>query len=299
MPRYKLTIAYDGTDFCGWQRQEPRESDAGNVPPQRIAGSFERDGEKRLQLRTVQHAVEQAVMQIVREHVTIKGSSRTDAGVHSKGQVAAFTCSGDEDGASADRSKGWPVSRGTDRLLRALNGRLPDDVLITGVEAVPAEFDPIRDTRSKGYSYTFHASRERALWDRRFVHQVWEPLDVAAMRAAAALLVGEHDFAAFAASGHGRLTTVRTIFACEVSTPAPDRVRIDVSGNGFLWNMVRIIAGTLADVGRGRIAPTDIPGIIAGAKREEAGPTMPPTGLCLEWIEFGRPGAGKFDEDGE
>ncbi len=288
MPRYKLTIAYDGTDFCGWQKQEP--SDGPGVPESMIVGRQDRADGARVQLRTVQHIVEQAVCEIVRERVTLKGSSRTDAGVHARGQVAAFSCSGDDPEphteAGSPRGAGWPLSRGTERLVRALNGRLPDDVLITEARAVPPTFDPTGDTVAKGYSYTIHASRERALWDRRYVHQVWEPLDVAAMNAAAAGLVGEHDFSAFAASGHGRLTTVRTIFSCGVSSPATDRVRIDVSGSGFLWNMVRIIAGTLVNVGRGRLSPDDIPAIIASRDRARAGPTLPPTGLCLEWIRY-------------
>lgn len=336
MPRYKLTIAYDGTDFCGWQKQEPVVFGDGKPlpwqapPADKIVGTVHHEGEEspRSQLRTVQHVVEQAVREVVRERVNLKGSSRTDSGVHARGQVASFYCQGDDVGGGEgnplkidaaptahtaqaastshasdtsstppdsplapappiNRGAGWPLSRGAERLMRALNGRLPDDCLIVSAEAVPDSFDPTRDTLSKGYSYTIHASRERALWDRRYVHQIWEPLDVLAMQQAAAFIVGEHDFASFAATGHGRLSTVRTVYTCEVTAVAPDRVRIDVSGNGFLWNMVRIIAGTLANVGKGRTKPGDIPGILAAANRRAAGPTLPPTGLCLEWIRFG------------
>jgi len=170
--------------------------------------------------------------------------------------------------------------------MRAPNGRPPDDCLIVNAEPVDDSFDPTRDTVSKGYSYTILASRERALWDRRYVHQIWEPIDIAAMQQAAAYLVGEHDFASFAATGHGRLSTVRTVFSCEVIPITQDRIRIEVSGNGFLWNMVRIIAGTLANVGKGRTKPGDIPAILAAGNRRAAGPTLPPTGLCLEWIFF-------------
>ncbi|HYE61765.1 MAG TPA: tRNA pseudouridine synthase A [Phycisphaerales bacterium] len=330
MPRYKLTIAYDGTDFCGWQKQEPF-ADALHANPQarphqagathatledrirrgtagelklEVQGSVHREGEDRprVQLRTVQHVVERAVREIVREPVILMGSSRTDAGVHAKGQVAAFSCSGDDDAGTeplgaksrvdddtpptSPRHSGWPLSRGTDRLLYALNGRLPPDALITSIEPVASHFDPIGDTRAKGYSYTIHASRTRPLWDRRYVAHVWETLDHARMHEAAKHLTGEHDFAAFAAAGHGRLTTVRTIYDCTVTRAAEDRIRIDVSGNGFLYNMVRIIAGTLADVGRGRLTPDDIPRIIASKDRRQAGSTMPPEGLCLEWIRY-------------
>ncbi len=293
MPRYKLTIAYDGTDFCGWQKQEPLAPPADSplpaVPAAMIAGTLHdaEAGADRLQLRTVQHVVERAVVQIVRERVVLHGASRTDSGVHALGQVAAFTCSGDDEGPEAPRGSGWPLSRGTERLRRALNGRLPEDVLVTAVEAVHAEFNPIRDATSKAYSYTLHVGHERPLWDRRFVHQVHDRLDLDAMRRAATLLIGTHDFAAFAAAGHGRQSTVRTIFGCDITPASPDRLRIDVSGNGFLWNMVRIIAGTLVEVGRGRMAAESIPGIIASGRRDRAGPTLPPTGLRLEWIRHG------------
>ena len=97
---------------------------------------------------------------------------------------------------------------------------------------------------------------------------------------------GEHDFAGFAAAGHGRLTTVRTVHRCEVAQTAPERVRIEISGNGFLWNMVRIIAGTLADVGRGRLSVQDVRDAVASGDRRKAGPTFPASGLCLEWVNY-------------
>jgi len=330
LPRYKLTIAYDGTDFCGWQKQEPfahalhanpgtledrvRRGTAGELKfePQ---GEVQREGEDRprVQLRTVQHAVERAVREIVREPVMLLGSSRTDAGVHAKGQVAAFSCTGDPTDAETThdagteesstksrvsepqppdpsttppRQGGWPLSRGTDRLLLAVNGRLPPDILVTAIDPVATDFDPIGDTKAKAYSYTIHAARTRPLWDRRYVAHVWETLDPARMHEAAKRIVGEHDFAAFATAGHGRLTTVRTVFDCSVTRTDEGRIRIDIAGSGFLYNMVRIIAGTLTDVGRGRLTPDDIPRIIASKDRREAGSTMPPEGLCLEWIRY-------------
>ncbi len=290
--------------------------------PELIVGTVPACGElpERYQLRTVQHVIESAVREVVREPVTIRGSSRTDSGVHARGQVASFACSAVEKDecnitvtpapAQTLRGAGWPLSRGPERLLRALNGRLPADVQVVAVEAVPLEFDPSSDTLSKAYSYTLHASRARPQWDRRFVHQVFEPLDVDAMQRAAEMLEGEHDFASFAATGHGRLTTVRTVFACGVSEvrgepvhgvpgqqggvqpiaqaglESAQRVRIDIVGSGFLWNMVRIIAGTLVEVGKARTRAEVIPQIIAACERRAAGPTLPPTGLCLEWIKF-------------
>lgn len=348
MPRYKLTIAYDGTDFCGWQKQEPFAPGGGEPrPPDQVAvpdpvrlgskiletaeamGLREGEARARIALRSVQHVVEKTVREIVREPVVLMGASRTDAGVHARGQVAAFTCTGEEErtrsaseelasGANADRPTpqpppsgkgleegspsgvprgiGWPVSRGVDRLMRAINGRLPDDVQVVGVEVATPDFDPIRGAVAKAYSYTLHVDPPpprgmamRPLWDRKYVHQVWDDLDVVAMREAAGRIVGEHDFAAFAAAGHGRLTTVRTVFSCDVSEGVVEgarRVRIDVSGSGFLYNMVRIIAGTLVEAGRGRMTPDAVSAAIASKDRRNAGPTLPPTGLCLEWVRY-------------
>ncbi len=284
MPRYKLTIAYDGTDFCGWQKQEPtadhsEKTGSGKyIDPTLTAGQ-----EGRVALRTVQGVVERAVREIVREMVEVRGASRTDSGVHARGQVAAFTCNGDENGPT-----GWPVTRGPEALVRALNGKLPDDVVITGAELVDNEFDPISDCISKAYSYTIHNARTRELFDRNYVHHVWDALDLEAMQKAASVLVGEHDFAGFAAAGHGRQTTVRSVFRLDVSKPREDRVRIDIEGSGFLWNMVRIIAGTLVEVGRGLKAADEMPAILESKDRTKAGPTLPPTGLCLEWIRYER-----------
>lgn len=244
----------------------------------------------RVALRTVQAVVEKAVREVVREEISLFGASRTDSGVHARGQVAAFTTSDDPEQIS--KGSGWPSERGTEPLLRAINGRLPDDVLVTGIEEVAGGFDPVGDCVGKGYSYTIHASRTRPLWDRRYVQQVWDSLDLRLMQVAAEALVGEHDFAAFAAAGHGRQTTVRRIYSCTVTDvtgaglSSGARLRIDVSGNGFLWNMVRIIAGTLAEAGRGRLTVDDIREALSTGDRRKAGPTMPPGGLCLEWVMY-------------
>lgn len=354
MPRYKLTIAYDGTDFAGWQKQEPpdpagREGEPGGPAPittRKLEPGLVAGRPGRVALRTVQAVVERAVREVVRQPVLLQGASRTDAGVHARAQVAVFTCGGDEtepgegpDGASGTDSRGaggWPVSRGVDRLLRAMNSRLPHDVQVVRAEVVRPAFDPIGDCVAKGYSYAFWVGMHRPLWERRYVWHTWADLDLDAMRQAAATFVGEHDFAAFAAAGHGRQSTVREVFDCRVvedagrlraaetesgdvqegewggTEPSPQPspaaggrggegcghralaepgrlVRVEISGNGFLYNMVRIIAGTLHEVGRGRIAADDVPGIIESLDRRRAGPTLPPEGLCLEWIRYREP----------
>lgn len=285
MPRYKLTIAYDGTDFCGWQKQEPPIAQAeATGSGSHVDPTLETTEPGRVALRTVQAVVERAVREVVREPVLLFGASRTDSGVHARGQVAAFTAT--DDPAMIAKGSGWPLERGDEPLRRAINGRLPEDVIVVAAEPVAPDFDPIGHCVAKGYSYTIHASRERPLWDRRYVHQVWEPLDLDAMSAAAAVLVGEHDFAAFAAAGHGRQSSVRSVHALSVSPLTEDRIRIEISGNGFLWNMVRIIAGTLADAGRARLTPDDIREALRTGDRRKAGPTLPASGLCLEWIRY-------------
>ncbi len=273
MPRYKLTVAYDGTDFHGWQKQEPPDPDAPKPGP----------GEEpaRIQMRTVQHVLEQTVREVVREPVTLMGASRTDSGVHANGQVASFMSN-----PQPDKGVGWPADRGCDQLIRALNGRLPRDVLVRDACIVHDDFNPIGDAVEKEYCYTMVSGDTRPLWDRRYVFHTWYALDAAKMARAAKLMEGEHDFAAFAQIAHGRKTTVRTIYSCAVETPKPDTVVIRVSGSGFLYNMVRIIAGTLMEVGRGKIDAESIPEIIASTDRKRAGMTLPPQGLRLEWIRY-------------
>jgi tRNA pseudouridine38-40 synthase len=278
--RYFLKIAYDGTDFHGWQRQEPLRANvmaSGSGDRPRVIDPVDDDPE-RVSLRTVQHIVQEAVARVLGQPVTIRGASRTDAGVHARAQVATFVRELEEIGPADDK------------LAQAINSRLPDDVLVREARRVRDDFDPIGDCLGKGYRYRLHTGRERPLWDRRYVHHVREGLDTDAMREAAALFVGEHDFAAFAKAGHGRESTVRTLFACEVTRRGDADVSIEVSGGGFLHNMVRIIAGTLVEVGRGRLTGDDIGAALSTGDRRCAGPTLPPTGLCLEWIDYPEPG---------
>lgn len=261
MPRYRLTIAYDGAGFHGWQRQEPADA-----PP----------------LRTVQGVVQEAVCDLLGQRVEVVGASRTDSGVHAIGQVAAFT---------AD------VRVPLERLAQAITARLPRDVQVRRAERTHDGFDPICDARSKSYRYTIeHTSHPHNPWplfDRNLVFATPYSLDLDRMQDAARRMVGTYDCTSFAQADHGRSTTVRTIFDCIARSPSPRRVEIDIAANGFLYNMVRIMAGTLVEVGRGRIEPADITSIIAARDRRLAGPTLPPQGLCLRWIWYG---AGTHDE---
>ncbi|MHC4413922.1 MAG: tRNA pseudouridine(38-40) synthase TruA [Planctomycetota bacterium] len=261
MPHYRLTVAYDGTNFHGWQKQSL------NGP----------DGE-RVELRTVQAVIEEAVENVVREPVNVVGASRTDAGVHALGQVAAFSCDKEFD---------------PKRLVAALNARLPDDAQVRDAGVAGDDFSPISEAIAKGYRYRIAWGRgkpgdlPRPLFGRSTTF--WTPyeLDAVAMNEAARRLIGEHDFTSFTRKHHNRESTVRTIHDCRVTATGRRRLRLDVCGDGFLYNMVRIIAGTLVEVGRARIGPEAIADILAAADRAAAGPTLPPEGLCLMWVRYG------------
>jgi tRNA pseudouridine38-40 synthase len=259
MPRYLLTIAYDGTDFHGWQAQ---------------ARPAHQEGPD---LRTVQGVMQHALALSLGQPVLLQGASRTDAGVHALGQRAHF-----------DAQTRIPL----ERLALAINARLPPDVDVRAAQCVPDDFDAVRHAVSKQYRYRFRLGTHRPLLARRHVHHVFVPVEPEPMRQAAVKLVGEHDFAAFAAADHDRLTTIRTIHDCRVeiaegSDPLAGReLHLVVSGSGFLYNMVRIIAGTLLEIGRGRWTPDRIDQLLADPRRQLAGPTAPPQGLCLEWIRY-------------
>lgn len=247
--RYQLTLAYDGSGFHGWQKQAPPGG-----PP----------------LRTVQGVVEDVLKVLLKQRINLVGASRTDAGVHAKGQVAQF------DAAT-------PIP--TDRLVHAVNCRLPLDVEARRIESASPTFDAIGGARSKQYRYRVLNSLNRPLELRHLLYHFWLPLDLDRLADAAARLVGEHDFAGFSAAGHNRQSTIRQIHRCVVERDEP-QVHIVVEGDGFLYNMVRIIAGTLLEIGRGHWEPTRIDQILAAGDRRLAGPTVPPQGLCLEWIKY-------------
>jgi tRNA pseudouridine38-40 synthase len=255
MPRFRLVVAYDGTHFHGWQRQDPP-----GVPS----------------LRTVQGVLEAAVATAVKRRVIVMGASRTDAGVHGFGQVAAFTA-----------ETRIPV----ERMALAINARLPRDVRVRSAEVTHPTFDPIGDCVSKCYRYSIAhgdlGTDGNLLFEKRYVWSTRHPLDHTLMAAAAGVLVGTHDFAAFAQASHGRETTVRSIYGCTVISPEPGRITIEVAGNGFLYNMVRIIAGTLVEVGRGKIDVAHVREALTTCNRSATGPTMPPHGLRLEWVRYG------------
>ncbi|MEM6329143.1 MAG: tRNA pseudouridine(38-40) synthase TruA [Planctomycetota bacterium] len=241
----KLTVAYDGTEFAGWQVQPGR--------------------------RTVQGEVQHAWREVTGEEVRVTASGRTDAGVHAEGQVVGLAT------ASAIP---------TEKLRAALNAKLPSDAVVRLVEPAPAGFHATHDALQKTYRYQVHNSRVRPLLDRRAVwHVRGDPLDAAVMGQGGALLIGRHDFACFESTGSERATTVRTITRLSV-TRVGERVDIQVTGDGFLYNMVRTIAGTLVEVGRGARPAAWVGQVLASRSRTQAGPTAPAHGLVLASVEY-------------
>lgn len=241
----KLTVAYDGTDFAGWQVQPDR--------------------------RTVQAEVERAWRSLTGEDVRVTASGRTDSGVHAEGQVVGI-----------ETESTLPVKR----IHAAMNAKLPEDIVVRTTEEAPARFHATHDALRKTYRYQIHNSRVPPLFDRRFVwHIPTGDLDSKAMEQGGATLEGRHDFACFESAGSERTTTVRTIIKVKV-THAAERIDIEVTGDGFLYNMVRAIAGTLVEVGRGSRDPTWVSEVLAARDRKLAGPTAPACGLILASVEY-------------
>lgn len=289
---YKLTVAYDGTEYHGWQKQEPPVSEHPELA--HLAGT-QGVAEGRIPMRTVQHTLEQVVREVVRERVAVHGASRTDAGVHAGGcfpdgtpggQVAVFHSM-----PNTGRGVGWPADRGTEPMRKAINSALPRDVLVTNCEIAPQGFDAIAGATEKQYAYTIVTGPDRPLWDRRYVFHTWHEVDPELMRAACEPILGEHDFAGFAQVNHGRKSTVRTIYGLDVehtqTSAETARLTIRVRGNGFLYNMVRILGGVLMEAGRGRMSLDDVKRVVDEAdRRTNPAPTLPPQGLRLEWIRY-------------
>lgn len=239
-----MVVAYDGTNYCGWQ-----------IQPNGI---------------TIEQKLNETLTALLGEEIKVTGASRTDAGVHSLGNVCIF-----------DTSTRMPA----EKISFALNQRLPEDIVVQDSREVPMDFHPRFSKSRKTYEYrilnrTFRMPTRRL--DTYFFHY---PLDVEKMQKAAAYLEGEHDFKSFCSVHAQSETSVRTIYSCKVSKE-DDIITIRVTGNGFLYNMVRIIAGTLVKVGSGDVAPEQIPEILSACDRSAAGPTAPAHGLTMIGLEY-------------
>lgn len=244
MKNIKLTIEYDGTNYCGWQRQKNGIS--------------------------IEETIEKAIEKVLREKVELIGSSRTDAKVHAKGQVANFYSN---------------TKIPSEKFYNAINSVLPDDIRILSSEEVPMEFHARYDSKGKRYIYKIINRKVPLALFRNYAAHVPYDLNFDAMVIASKYFIGEHDFSAFKSTGSSVKTSVRTVHLIELEREQ-DFITLTIEANGFLYNMVRIIAGTLIDVGRGRIAPTDIVTIIQSKDRRMAGATAPPQGLYLEKVYY-------------
>lgn len=244
MKNIKLLLEYDGSNYCGWQRQKNGVS--------------------------IEETVETAIKKIALEDIKLIGSSRTDAKVHAKGQAANFYT-----------SSSIPV----ERLPYAINSKLPWDITVVDAIEVPMEFHSRYSCKGKKYSYKILNRKFPSPLLRNYACYCPFDLDLKAMKAAAKCFLGTNDFSAFRSTGSSVKTSVRTIKNVELLKDN-DMIIMYIEADGFLYNMVRIIAGTLIEVGMGKIPYENIPAIIYGKDRKLAGKTAPPQGLCLEKIYY-------------
>ena len=218
----------------------------------------------------IQQVIEEALEKMLKVPVRIYSSGRTDAGVHARGMVAAFRT-----------ERKLPLRA----FAEGLNTLLPNDIAVQDASEAAADFDPRRDALAKHYRYTIYCGPRRSPLTRLYTWHLKDELDIQAMREGAALFVGEHDFARFRTSGCAAMTTVRRIDSVEICGNG-DTIHIDVKGSGFLRNMVRIMAGTLVEIGRGRRNPRTVAAILAGDEGAAAGATAPSRGLCLMEVMY-------------
>lgn len=247
MRRIMITLGYDGTAYAGWQRQKNG-----------IA---------------VQEVVEGALDKLFHENTRLQGSGRTDAGVHARGQVAAFDLAHDIDLRS---------------LVLALNANLPDDIRVYGAEEAAPDFHPQFHAKKKTYRYRFYDGEVLPPELRAFCTLPGWKVDWDAVADACPIFVGERDFAACCASGATTQTSIRTVYSCRLlrGEEGAHIMTLEVCGSGFLYNMVRIIAGTLLEVGKGTMTPDEVREALASLSRENMGPTAPAKGLTLWSVEY-------------
>lgn len=255
--RYRAVVAYDGTAYRGWQAQK--------------------DGP------TVQQTIEAALATVLREPVRIAAAGRTDAGVHARGQVIAFDATAElAEICGADDPRGIaPLAR----CLRSVNAVLPEDVALVSLSHAAADFDPRHDAVQRAYRYRIWNAEARSPFERRRAWHVRAPLDAAAMAAAAAELVGEHDFASFQGADDVPRASVRSVQRSEITLDGAVLVYA-IEANSFARHMVRNIVGLLVEIGRGRLPLGAVGALLAARDRRLAPPPAPPHGLCLEWVRY-------------
>ncbi len=251
----KLVIQYDGSQYSGWQRQD--------------------------NAITIQQKIEEALAEIFQQKITLHGSGRTDAGVHAIAQVASF---------SFDGSSNRGIARAGRRLLwrdirEALNSILPSDIVITGCRGMPADFHARHSAKGKRYRYVILNRPYRSAF---FQKRCWfsrEKIEAAPMRQAAKIIRGRHSFRAFSSESHREKSYVRNLSRLAIHKDGP-WYSFTFEADGFLYNMIRIIVGTLVEIGRGKFEPRGVAEIIKSENRSLAGPTAPPRGLYLEKVFY-------------
>lgn len=245
MKNYKILIQYDGTRYKGWQSQKSTDA-------------------------TIQGKIQAVLSKMAGTEVELNGSGRTDAGVHAREQVANFHLAGD-----------WEKKE----ILEYLNRYLPEDIAILKIEEVDERFHSRFHAVEKTYVYRIHNSTIPNVFERKYVYEYTEPLNVARMQKAALYLTGTHDFTSFCGNKKMKKSAVRTIYDIRIEKIG-DEIRLSYCGNGFLQNMVRILTGTLIEVGSGRLEPADVKEILEAKDREQAGYTAPACGLILWKVQY-------------
>jgi tRNA pseudouridine38-40 synthase len=246
MATYKMTVAYDGTRYNGWQIQRSTDN-------------------------TIQGKLSAVLSKMTGSMVEVHGSGRTDAGVHARGQVASFEIDGNYSPAE---------------ILAYLNRYLPDDIAVLTVDRADSRFHARLSCRQKTYRYRIHTSIVPDVFNRKYVYTYLDkPLNVGLMRRAAEQLIGKHDFKAFCGNPHFKKSSVRTIFSININAD-DNGITIDFTGDGFLQNMVRILTGTLIEVGNGNIPADSMSDILSSQDRQRAGFTAQPQGLTLMGAEY-------------
>ena len=251
MRNIKITIEYDGTNYSGWQIQQKRPGELGSE-------------------KTIQGVIERVLGGILQEEIRITGAGRTDSGVHALGQVANFKT----------RSK-MPMAV----MQRALNALLPKDIVIVDIEEAKQDFNARFDAKTKLYRYQILNRNYSSAFDRLYQHYVPYRLDVNLMKRESRPLLGRHDFKSFQASDKKDRMSVRNIRLLSIRRDS-NLIIIDIEADGFLYNMVRNIVGTLIEVGRGKLLPGSVKKILNAKDRTVAGPTAPAKGLCLVRVKY-------------
>ena len=244
---YKMVLQYDGTRYDGWQKQ-------GNTA------------------HTIQGKLETVLSRMIGEPVAVQGAGRTDAGVHAYGQTASFQLS---------------EEKPAEEIRQYLNHYLPEDIEVLRLEEAPKRFHARLSAIRKTYLYRIGTGDRKYVFDRKYLYRQGGRLDISAMRRAAQILLGIHDFRSFCSNKRMKKSTVRTLYDIQIQEDKEGQeIRISFTGNGFLYNMVRILTGTLIEIGQGERQPEEIRAILQAKNREAAGFTAPPQGLVLVSAEY-------------